>query len=81
MDALVEEFMHLNINSESRKLAREQHNAVVPYSMQKREQNLLVIYKKDGAVVSYKGLFDPTKKRRNDMQWTSVLAVSWQKEK
>ncbi|KAE8098472.1 hypothetical protein FH972_016532 [Carpinus fangiana] len=64
MDALVEEFKHLDFNRESRKLAREQHNAVVPYSMQKQEQNALVIYKKDGVVVPYKGLFDPTKKRR-----------------
>lgn len=64
MDALVEEFKHLDFNRESRKLAREKHNAVVAYSMQKHEQNVLVIYKKDGAVVPYEGLFDPTKKRR-----------------
>jgi hypothetical protein len=64
MDALVEEFKHLDFNRESRKLVREQHNAVVPYSMQKQEQNALIIYKKDGVVVPYKGLFDPTKKRR-----------------
>ncbi|XP_023928323.1 DNA glycosylase/AP lyase ROS1 isoform X2 [Quercus suber] len=64
IDAIVEQFKHLNINRESSNVSLLQHNAVVPYSMQNQEHNALVLYKRDGTVVPFEGWFDPIKKRR-----------------
>jgi endonuclease III len=64
IDAMVEQFKHLNINREGSNFAQLQHNAVVPYNTQNQEHNALVLYKRDGTVVPFEGLFDPIKKRR-----------------
>lgn len=60
---MAEQFMHLDINRESRKFAQE-NNAVVPYNRQNQDDNALILYKRDGTVVPYEGWFDPIKKRR-----------------
>ncbi|KAJ7976057.1 Transcriptional activator DEMETER-like protein [Quillaja saponaria] len=60
MDTLTEQFNHLDINRETRNLAYQEKNALVPYNTRKHRQNALVIYGRDGTIIP----FDPIRKRR-----------------
>lgn len=61
VDAIVEQLKHLNINKES--IEYQEHNAIVPYYMN-HEQNALVLYSRDGTIVSFQDSFDLVQKRR-----------------
>ncbi|KAK6244584.1 hypothetical protein QUC31_010993 [Theobroma cacao] len=59
IDALVEQFNHLDINRQGLLIAYQEQTAVVPYNMRYEEHNALVLYR-DGTIVP----FGPIKKRR-----------------
>ncbi|XVE96505.1 hypothetical protein REPUB_Repub02eG0228100 [Reevesia pubescens] len=59
VDALLEQFNHLDLNREGIHIAYQDQNALVHYNMRYQEQNALVVYR-DGTIVP----FGPTKKRR-----------------
>ncbi|XP_024037730.1 protein ROS1 isoform X2 [Citrus clementina] len=61
VDAIVEQLKHLNINKESSE--DQEQNAIVPFYMN-HEQNALVLYSRDGTIVSFQDSFDLVKKRR-----------------
>lgn len=61
VDAIVEQLQHLNINKESSE--DQEQNAIVPFYMN-HEQNALVLYSRDGTIVSFQDSFDLVKKRR-----------------
>ncbi|GAV85442.1 HhH-GPD domain-containing protein [Cephalotus follicularis] len=63
VDSIVNQFKRLDINRESECIAYEEQNAIVPYSVGNREQNALVVYRRDGTIVPFEGSFDPVRKR------------------
>ncbi|XP_015898699.3 DNA glycosylase/AP lyase ROS1 [Ziziphus jujuba] len=58
--AIIEQLKCLDINRESSEFAYQEQNTVTPCTAKNEEQNALVLYRRDGPLVS----FDPTKKRR-----------------
>ncbi|XP_022939958.1 protein ROS1-like [Cucurbita moschata] len=59
IDAIIEQFKHLDINKESNNLGYRER-ALVPYNMQNQALNAIVVYGREGTIVP----FNPIKKRR-----------------
>lgn len=61
---MVEEMKILDINREGKRSIYEEQNKMVPYNMQNKEHNALVVYRGDGSIVPLEGSLNPVKKRR-----------------
>lgn len=62
VDALTQQFRHLNIHIEARELALWGQNALVPYNQKNKKHKGLV--HGNGTIIPFEGLFDPIKKQR-----------------
>lgn len=63
IDTIIEQLKHLDINCE-RNISYQEHSALVPYRMNKEENNAVVLHKRDGTIVPFEDSFDLVKKRR-----------------
>ncbi|KAL7170375.1 hypothetical protein ACSBR2_035275 [Camellia fascicularis] len=64
IDAIVDYLKCLDINQESKQLTYQEQGAIVPYNLRFEKKNALILYKRDGRVVPFKGSFGLVRKWR-----------------
>ncbi|KAF4388032.1 hypothetical protein F8388_014715, partial [Cannabis sativa] len=64
LDLIDKQLKCLDINKENPLLEFQERNAIVPFHTRYQEHNALVLYRRDGTVVPFRGSFDLPKKNR-----------------
>lgn len=64
IDALIKQFEHLDINTQSSEVANQEQHALIPYYTRYQEKNALVLYQRDGTIVPFDSSFNPIRRRK-----------------
>lgn len=64
VEAIDKQLKCLDINREKTIFEYQERNAIVPFNTRYQEHNALVLYRRDGTLVPFKGSFETSKKPR-----------------